>query len=66
MDREEKGKQKQEGFSVARMLEERGVSRRDFLKFCSTVTAAMALPADHGAQGGSGLGQGSASSSGLA
>lgn len=38
------GSQSQAGFSVARMLEERGVSRRDFLKFCSTVTAAMALP----------------------
>jgi len=30
---------------VARLLQERGVSRRDFIKFCSTVTAAMALPA---------------------
>lgn len=32
-------------FSVARLLEERGVSRREFLAFCSAVTAAMALPA---------------------
>ncbi|MDD2499802.1 MAG: hydrogenase small subunit [Geobacter sp.] len=45
MDRDDCTGKKQEDFSVARMLEERGVSRRDFLKFCSTVTAAMALPA---------------------
>jgi hydrogenase small subunit len=45
MDRDEMGSQNQEGFSVSRLLAERGVSRRDFLKFCSTVTAAMALPA---------------------
>ena len=32
-------------FSLGETLKERGVSRRDFLKFCSTVTAAMALPA---------------------
>ena len=32
-------------YSVGEILKERGVSRRDFLKFCSTVTAAMALPA---------------------
>jgi len=32
-------------YSVGEILRERGVSRRDFLKFCSTVTAAMALPA---------------------
>jgi hydrogenase small subunit len=31
--------------SIGEMLRRRGVSRRDFLKFCSTVTAAMALPA---------------------
>jgi len=31
--------------SIGRMLQERGVSRRDFLKFCSAMTAAMALPA---------------------
>lgn len=30
---------------ISRLLEERGVSRRDFLKFCSAVTAALALPA---------------------
>ena len=35
----------QREYSVGEMLKERGVSRRDFLKFCSTVTAAMALPA---------------------
>lgn len=39
-----KSKEKGEGCSVSRLLEERGVSRRDFLKFCSAVTAAMALP----------------------
>jgi len=33
------------GYSVGEMLRERGVSRRDFLKFCSAMTAAMALPA---------------------
>jgi hydrogenase small subunit len=31
-------------FSIGEMLKERGVSRRDFLKFCSAVTAALALP----------------------
>ncbi len=45
MDNEQRDVGQQNGFSVARLLEERGVSRRDFLKFCSTVTAAMALPA---------------------
>jgi len=29
---------------VPRSLEERGVSRRDFMKFCTTITAALALP----------------------
>ena len=32
-------------YSVGEILKERGVSRRDFLRFCSAVTAAMALPA---------------------
>jgi hydrogenase small subunit len=32
-------------YSIGEMLKERGVSRRDFLKFCSAVTAALALPA---------------------
>ncbi len=32
-------------YSVGEILRERGVSRRDFLKFCSAMTAAMALPA---------------------
>ncbi len=45
MDRKEKDGAGQGGFSVARLLEERGVSRREFLGFCSAVTAAMALPA---------------------
>lgn len=31
--------------SIGSILKERGVSRRDFLKFCSAMTAAMALPA---------------------
>lgn len=31
--------------SIGTILKERGVSRRDFLKFCSAMTAAMALPA---------------------
>lgn len=31
--------------SIGQILKERGVSRRDFLKFCSAMTAAMALPA---------------------
>ena len=31
--------------SIGQILRERGVSRRDFLKFCSVMTAAMALPA---------------------
>jgi hydrogenase small subunit len=30
--------------SIVKILEERGVSRRDFLKFCSAMTAALALP----------------------
>ena len=30
--------------SLPRMLEERGVSRRDFMKFCTTMSAALALP----------------------
>jgi len=30
--------------SLPRMLEERGVSRRDFMKFCTAMTAALALP----------------------
>ena len=42
--RVESGFEKRE-YSVGEILKERGVSRRDFLKFCSTVTAAMALPA---------------------
>ena len=39
------GGAEQREYSVGEILRERGVSRRDFLKFCSTVTAAMALPA---------------------
>ncbi len=32
-------------YSVGEILRQRGVSRRDFLKFCSAMTAAMSLPA---------------------
>jgi hydrogenase small subunit len=32
-------------YSVGEILKQRGVSRRDFLKFCSAMTAAMSLPA---------------------
>lgn len=32
-------------FSIGEILKKRGVSRRDFLKFCSAMTAAMSLPA---------------------
>ncbi len=31
--------------SISEILRKRGVSRRDFLKFCSAITAAMSLPA---------------------
>jgi hydrogenase small subunit len=31
-------------FSISRVLQERGVSRRDFMKFCTTLSAALALP----------------------
>ncbi|HJV33766.1 hydrogenase small subunit [Geomonas sp.] len=31
--------------NLPRMLEQRGVSRRDFMKFCTAVSAALALPA---------------------
>ncbi|MEI6206263.1 MAG: hydrogenase small subunit [Desulfuromonadales bacterium] len=36
---------KERDCSIGEMLKKRGVSRRDFLKFCSAMTAAMALPA---------------------
>ncbi len=32
------------GYSVSTLLEQRGVSRRDFLKFCTAMSAALALP----------------------
>src|SRR5512137_40113 len=32
-------------FDLSRQLTERGVSRRDFMKFCSAMSAALALPA---------------------
>ncbi|MBJ6727851.1 hydrogenase small subunit [Geomesophilobacter sediminis] len=42
--RKELGGCDEEGPSLSRLLEERGVSRRDFLKFCTTMSAALALP----------------------
>ena len=30
--------------SISEILRKRGVSRRDFLKFCTAITAAMSLP----------------------
>jgi len=32
------------GYSVSALLEQRGVSRREFLKFCTAMSAALALP----------------------
>src|SRR5512138_2416594 len=32
-------------FDLSRQLAERGVSRRDFMKFCTAMSAALALPA---------------------
>jgi hydrogenase small subunit len=37
------------GISIAECLERRGVSRRDFMKFCGTMAAALALPSGFGA-----------------
>jgi hydrogenase small subunit len=34
----------EQDFSISRILEQKGVSRRDFMKFCSTISAALALP----------------------
>ncbi|MDY0300430.1 MAG: hydrogenase small subunit [Trichlorobacter sp.] len=45
MDGKNKANEDSGRLSVARLLQEKGVSRRDFLAFCSAVTAAMALPA---------------------
>jgi len=33
-----------DGYSLTALLQKRGISRRSFISFCSTVTAAMALP----------------------
>ena len=41
--------------SIGQILRERGVSRRDFLKFCSVMTAAMALPASFAPRGAQAL-----------
>ena len=38
------------GSSIAECLEKRGVSRRDFMKFCTTMAAALALPSGFAAQ----------------
>ncbi|GFO55863.1 Ni/Fe hydrogenase [Geomonas sp. Red276] len=38
-------KDQREEFDFPRLLKQKGVSRRDFLKFCTGVTAALALPA---------------------
>ncbi|MDD2541917.1 MAG: hydrogenase small subunit [Desulfuromonadaceae bacterium] len=35
----------EQGYSVGEILKQRGVSRRDFLKFCTAMTAALSLPA---------------------
>lgn len=43
-DNAEHGLDEQE-YSVGEILKQRGVSRRDFLKFCSAMAAAMSLPA---------------------
>src|SRR5512133_3550651 len=42
-DDEKNGRMEQD-LSVSRMLQERGVSRRDFMKFCTAMSAALALP----------------------
>lgn len=34
----------EQDYSVSRILAERGVSRRDFMKFCTAMSAALALP----------------------
>jgi len=45
-ERERKKNRPEDDFrSVGSLLKERGVSRRDFLRFCSLMTAAMSLPA---------------------
>jgi hydrogenase small subunit len=35
----------EQDFSISGILEQKGVSRRDFMKFCSAMSAALALPA---------------------
>ncbi|HEY5513596.1 MAG TPA: twin-arginine translocation signal domain-containing protein, partial [Geomonas sp.] len=34
----------EQDFSISGILEQKGVSRRDFMKFCSAMSAALALP----------------------
>ncbi|HTG83069.1 MAG TPA: twin-arginine translocation signal domain-containing protein, partial [Geobacteraceae bacterium] len=34
----------EQDFNISRILAERGVSRRDFMKFCTAMSAALALP----------------------
>jgi hydrogenase small subunit len=48
MDHDDAGNKKgslEHGLTLPDLLEQRGVSRRDFMKFCTTVSAALALPA---------------------
>ena len=44
LEKPEQGLDKRD-YSIGEVLKQRGVSRRDFLKFCSAMTAAMSLPA---------------------
>jgi hydrogenase small subunit len=41
---EEIGQSVEQHLDLSRILEERGVSRRDFMKFCTAMSAALALP----------------------
>src|ERR1035437_1814483 len=41
---DEKSGRTEQDLSLSRILEERGVSRRDFMKFCTAMSAALALP----------------------
>lgn len=45
MGKKAHGEETGQGLNVPRTLEERGVSRRDFMKFCTAMSAALALPA---------------------
>ena len=39
-----KGENSEQCFYVPRSLAERGITRRDFMKFCTAMSAALALP----------------------